>query len=212
MSWCDGRQSRGVHERLTPHFSFFSHGCAGLPRVHRRSGWSRRRRCGRITLIDFEHIYDSTTLFIYSGHLLVFNPGERDAELTVTAYYEDREPDQFRLQAPAGASTESNPLGWPIRRGGYFALKIESDLPVICQATLGWANTGGDLSWGAPTKNGSKVRETAKSYMAIQTLARHWYVAMQSSSAMGSGTRPRNGSPMPRLTPCGSASRSGRSC
>ena len=52
-------------------------------------------------LVDFENTTDSTTLFAMTGHLTVFNPGRRDADLTVTAYYEDH---RARPVHPPGAS------------------------------------------------------------------------------------------------------------
>lgn len=128
-------------------------------------------------LVDFENTTDSTTLFALTGHLTVFNPGTRDADLTVTAYYEDHEPDRFILRARAGSSNESNTSQWPLRRNTIFALKVESTEPVICQATVGWTNTAGRYEWGAATRSPNGARETAKSYMAIRTLARHWLYA-----------------------------------
>jgi hypothetical protein len=48
---------------------------------------------------------------------------------------------------------------------------------VICQATIGWSNTLGDYGIQATTHSRDGVREAAKSYTAIQSLARHWYYA-----------------------------------
>jgi hypothetical protein len=126
-------------------------------------------------LIDYEDSKDTTTNFANISHLIVFNPGARDAELTVSAYYEDHEPDRFSLRAPAGATTETISPDMPIRHGSKFALKVESSEPVICQAGLGWTNTGGRFGWGARTKSGGVVRESAKSYLALRRLSRHWF-------------------------------------
>jgi hypothetical protein len=111
------------------------------------------------------------------GHLLVYNPGSRDADLTVTVYHEDRDPDHFPLRAHAHTSTESNYTQWPITPNSRCALQVESSEPVICQATIGWTNTGNDYRPQATTKSPRGVRETAKSYMSIPALARKWYLA-----------------------------------
>ncbi|TEU08938.1 MAG: hypothetical protein E3J25_11135 [Anaerolineales bacterium] len=54
---------------------------------------------------------------------------------------------------------------------------LESERPVICQSTVGWNNAKNNYRPGAPTKIEPEVRECAKSYMAIDQLARDWYVA-----------------------------------
>jgi hypothetical protein len=128
-------------------------------------------------LIDFEHEDDPATLHSTLGHLIIFNPGSTDARIVVTAFYEDHEPDRFSLVARANASTESNSAQWSIQRGRRFALKVESNLPVICQATIGWTNTGGNYAWGALTKSAGGPRETARSYGSLTTLARNWFYA-----------------------------------
>src|SRR6516165_9674203 len=128
-------------------------------------------------LIDYEYQVDATNGFATMGHLLVYNPGPRPVPLTVTVYYEDREPQQLHLLAPAQASTETNYSQWPLTPNGRCALRVTSPEPVVCQATVGWTNTGNDYSPRAATKSPRGVRETAKSYQAIPELARTWYLA-----------------------------------
>jgi len=128
-------------------------------------------------LLDHNYIVDEENLFGEFGHLLAFNPGPRDAHLKVTIFYEDREPETFNLTAPAGKSSESNYGNWPVRPGARFALRVESDEPIVCQSTVGWNNTRNDYAPGAKTKSPHGVRECAKSYMALTTLSRDWYVA-----------------------------------
>lgn len=127
-------------------------------------------------LLDHNYIVDDQRLFGEFGHLLAFNPGPRDADLTVTVYYEDREPETFALKAPAGKSSESNYGGWPVKPGGRFALRVESTEPIICQSTVGWNNTRNDYSPHAQTRSPQGIRECAKSYMSVTALARDWYL------------------------------------
>lgn len=128
-------------------------------------------------LLDHNYIVDEESFFGEFGHLLAFNPGPRDAHLKVAIFYEDREPETFSLTAPAGKSSESNYSNWPVKPGARFALRVESDEPIVCQSTVGWNNTRNDYSPGAQTKSPHGVRECAKSYMAITTLSKDWYVA-----------------------------------
>jgi hypothetical protein len=128
-------------------------------------------------LIDFEYIVDEDALVGTTGHLLVFNPGPRNAELQVTVYYEDREPDDFHLTVPAGTSGESNYEDWPVVPNVRFALEVQSSEPVVCQFTGGWNNTKNDFSSEARTRSPQGIRECSKSYMAITQLGRDWYVA-----------------------------------
>jgi hypothetical protein len=127
-------------------------------------------------LLDHNYIVDRERLFGEFGHLLAFNPGPRDAELTVTVYYEDREPEAFSLQAPAGKSSESNYGRWPVKPNTRFAIRVESAEPLVCQSTIGWNNTMNDYSPKAATRSPHGVRECAKSYMAITRLAHDWYL------------------------------------
>jgi hypothetical protein len=128
-------------------------------------------------LIDYEYLVDAEHGFATMGHLLIYNPGERDADVTVTVYQEDQEPGQLHLRAAAQASTESNYTAWPVTPNHRCALKVESSEPVVCQATVGWTNTGNDYRPQAATTSPHGVRETAKSYTSIPALARTWYLA-----------------------------------
>lgn len=128
-------------------------------------------------LIDLEHRNDSTALRATMSHLVVFNPGPRPARLDAAAYYEDREPDRFTLEAAPNTSTETNSGKWPIRAGARFALALQSSEPVVAQATIGWTNTNGNYRLGARTLSPRGPRETAKSYQSITGLARRWYYA-----------------------------------
>lgn len=110
------------------------------------------------------------------GHLLVFNPGDVDAEVKVTLYFEDQPPRAFALTAPAQRSTETNYTLWPVQPNVRFALQVESSQPVVCQSTNGWNNTANDYTPSAKTLSPHGVRECAKSYLAITTLSRDWYL------------------------------------
>jgi len=128
-------------------------------------------------LIDHEYRFDNETLFATIGHLLVYNPGERDSEVAVTVYYEDREPKSFALATPARQSVETNYTRWPVQPGQRFALKVESPVPVVCQSTNGWNATANDYGLKAVTNSPRGVRECALSYMAITALSTDWYTA-----------------------------------
>jgi len=127
-------------------------------------------------LIDQEYRVDEESLFATMGHLLVFNPGQRDLELEATVYFEGAEPKTFALPAPAGQSTESNYANWPVEPNTLFALAVESPEPVACQCTIGWNVTNNDYAPQAATKSPLGVRECAKSYAAIVALSREWYL------------------------------------
>ena len=127
-------------------------------------------------LLDHNYVVDPERLFGEFGHLLAFNPGPHDADLQVTVYFEDREPETFALKAPAGKSSESNYGNWPVRPNQRFALRVESSEPIICQSTIGWNNTMNDYSPKARTHSPQGVRECAKSYLAITTLSTDWYL------------------------------------
>lgn len=128
-------------------------------------------------LIDHEYVEDRERLYGEFGHLLAFNPGPHDAELTVTIFFEDREPVTFPFLAPAGKSSETNYAKWPVQPNTRFALRVESPVPLVCQSTNGWNVTLNDYSPHAATKSPLGQRETAKSYMALTRLATDWYVA-----------------------------------
>jgi hypothetical protein len=128
-------------------------------------------------LIDYDYWLDETTLYASMGHLLVFVPGPRDAQVQVTVYYEDHDPASFVMNARAGASTETNYTQWPVSPNTRFALRVESSEPAVCQSTIGWNNAGNDYTVGAKTQSPHGVRECARSYMAIGQLSREWYLA-----------------------------------
>ena len=127
-------------------------------------------------LIDHEYLVDTQSLHATMGHLLVFNPGESQAELKITLFFEDKPPIHFPLTAPAKLSTETNYERWPIQPGVRFALMVESSQPVVCQSTNGWNNTANNYVSGAKTLSPHGVRECAKSYLAITQLSKDWYL------------------------------------
>lgn len=131
-------------------------------------------------LIDHTYTLDEETFFSTGGHLLAFNPGPRDADLTVTIYYETdaHEPDTLSFVAAAGKTFETNYRRWPILKPNVkFALKVESSEPVVCQITAGWNNAKSNFSPNAPTRSPHGVRECARSYTALSWLSLDWYVA-----------------------------------
>ena len=65
-------------------------------------------------LIDHHYLADEAKRYGEFGHLLAFNPGARDADLTLTFYFEDREPEVIHQKARACQSTESNYSQWPM--------------------------------------------------------------------------------------------------
>ena len=73
------------------------------------------------------------------GHesLLILNPGDEDADLSITVYYEDREPDVIGGQCVAARRVRCFRMDQPIGECripfGQYALKIRSSVPVICQ-------------------------------------------------------------------------------
>jgi hypothetical protein len=127
-------------------------------------------------LIDYPYQFDERRRYGIMGHLLVFNPGGRDASCRITVYREDREPVTFPFAAPARASSETNYAAWPIEPGCHVALAVEADRPVCCQATVGWNNSLNDYSPAARTLSPHGVREAVTSYLAITRLSRDWYL------------------------------------
>jgi hypothetical protein len=127
-------------------------------------------------LIDHNYVQDDKKLYGEFGHLLAFNPGSIDADLTLTFYFEDREPVSIQQKAPAGQSTESNYGNWPVKPGQRFALKVDSTQPLACQSTIGWNVTLNDYGPHAKTLSPGGIRECAKSYNAIGELAVDWYL------------------------------------
>lgn len=128
-------------------------------------------------LIDFDYWLDEKALHASMGHLLVYNPGSQGAQVETTIYFEDREPASFSLSAAGGTSTETNYTKWPVKPNSRFALAVQSPVPVVCQATIGWNNAGNDYTTGAKTHSPHGVRECARSYHAITQLGRDWYLA-----------------------------------
>jgi hypothetical protein len=128
-------------------------------------------------LLDLECRADRETLEGTMSHVLLFNPGRREAEVAVTAYFEDREPERFTLKARPGTTTESNCRDWPVESGRRYAFQLTSPEPVVTQATLGWNNTANHLQEGARTQSPRGPREAATSYLAIPRLATRWFVA-----------------------------------
>jgi hypothetical protein len=128
-------------------------------------------------LVDFTYVRDAATRAATEGHLVVFNPSATPADLDVTVYFEEREPEHVRLRAEAGASTESSFASWPVHPGDRFALAVTSPIPVVAQATIGWNNVGNDAGPAARALDGGRPREAAASYMAIPALAERWYLA-----------------------------------
>jgi hypothetical protein len=129
-------------------------------------------------LIDQMYTVDEEHLFGTGGHLLALNPGSRNADLKVTIYYEDRDPDTVSFVAPASRTFETNYRNWDLLKPNVrFALKVESSEPLVCQATTGWNNTMSNFSPHANTLSPNGVRECAKSCTAITRLSNDWYVA-----------------------------------
>ena len=75
----------------------------------------------------------------FPGHesLIILNPNDRDAEVSVTLYFEDREPVTPPAQTVGARRVRcirmDRPIGsFPVPFGQY-ALKLESSVPVVCQ-------------------------------------------------------------------------------
>jgi hypothetical protein len=128
-------------------------------------------------LIDHNYLLDEKKQYGEFGHLLAFNPASIDADMTLTFYFEDRDPVSIAQKAFAGQSTESNYGNWPVKPGQRFALQVDSTLPLACQSTIGWNVTSNDYSPKASTLSPGGIRECAKSYTAISALAVDWYLA-----------------------------------
>ena len=73
------------------------------------------------------------------GHesLLLLNPNASDAEVRLTVYFEDRQPDELAPLTVGARRVRCIRMDQPI--GGYqvpfgqYALKVESTVPVVCQ-------------------------------------------------------------------------------
>lgn len=128
-------------------------------------------------LLDFESSVDARAGERTAGFLVVFNPSSQPADFDVTVYFEDRDPQSFRLTARAGATTAFHATEWPIKPTGRFALEVRAAQPVIAQATLGWDDAAGNGAPDATTTSPRGLREAATSYVAIPGLADRWYLA-----------------------------------
>ena len=73
------------------------------------------------------------------GHesLVIFNPNNTDADVTITVYFTGREPDDLAPQRVAAQRVRCIRMDEPIDGYrvpfGQYALKLESSSPVICQ-------------------------------------------------------------------------------
>jgi len=73
------------------------------------------------------------------GHesLVILNPNASDAEITLTVYYDDREPEQPSVQVVKACRVRCIRMDEPIDGYqvpfGQYALKLESSVPIICQ-------------------------------------------------------------------------------
>jgi hypothetical protein len=73
------------------------------------------------------------------GHesLVILNPNDRDAEITATIYYTDREPERAGVEIVKARRVRcirtDEGIGGVRVPFGQYALKIESSTPVICQ-------------------------------------------------------------------------------
>ena len=73
------------------------------------------------------------------GHesLIMLNPGDQDAEVVITVYFEDREPDVLPSQLVAARRVRCMTISDPIDDYqiplGQYALKLESSVPLVCQ-------------------------------------------------------------------------------
>jgi hypothetical protein len=128
-------------------------------------------------LPDYEYRSDSAQGFATSNHLVVFNPGARDASVSIRILFEDQPPKTVPLRVPAMSSVETNQAKWPVVPNSRFGIVLTSDEPVIAQATIGWTNTFNDYSDTARARDGGKARETALSYLAHQSTATRWMLA-----------------------------------
>ncbi len=128
-------------------------------------------------ILDFAFLMDDVELTGEGGELVIFDPSPGEANVEITAYFADKEPQTARVKTRPGASTAWNSAELPVERGDRFAMKIESSEPVFVQATIAWNNTAHSFLRTADTKSQYLQREAATSYKSITTLARRWYVA-----------------------------------
>lgn len=128
-------------------------------------------------LIDYEYLFNAESGFASMGHLLAFNPGSRETQAQVKIYFENDEPARFDLAIPAGQCVETNYEKWPVQPNSRFALQVDSDEPVVCQATVGWNNSWNKYAPDVLTHAPEGVRECAKSYLAHDRLSRESFIA-----------------------------------
>jgi len=124
-------------------------------------------------LLYNNYFEDEITGFAEFGHLLTYNPGTEDADINLTFYYEDKCTSSLKLKAFAETTTESNYATWKIEKPLRFAYKVESPVPLACQATIGWNNVMND--YRSFHEVDPRHRECVISYMAIDKLANDWY-------------------------------------
>lgn len=125
-------------------------------------------------LLDNHYILDKARNYATFGHLLAYNPGAKDVEISLTIYNEERDTQSLKLPVKAGRTNESNWVGWKIIAPGQrFAYKVESPEPLACQVTYDWNNIGN--AWPASDQLPKGGGECAGSYMAIRSLSTDWY-------------------------------------
>jgi hypothetical protein len=73
------------------------------------------------------------------GHesLLLLNPTDEDAEVVLTVYFEDREPDVLPVEVVGARRVRcirtDEPIGEYRIPLGQYALKVDSTVPLVCQ-------------------------------------------------------------------------------
>lgn len=131
---------------------------------------------GEHYLLDLEHVDDAERGIATESHVLVFNPGSEPARLVATVYFEARAPERLTIVADPARNTDLRTERFPARAGERFAVRLESDRPVACQATVGWTNTRGDYRPAAVSREPEGQREVARSYLSTRALATDWLV------------------------------------
>ena len=73
------------------------------------------------------------------GHesLVILNPGNTDAEVTLTVYHPDAPPDRLPMQRVEAERVRCIRMDEPIDdyrvQPGQYALRLESTVPIVCQ-------------------------------------------------------------------------------
>lgn len=130
----------------------------------------------RYYLLYNRYLADEKTKIGQLGHLLAYNIGVADAQLDLTVFYEDCEPDHLKLPARAGKSNESNWESWKmVKPGKNFSYMVESPEPLACQVTIGQNNTANSYLFSPGLRQ--DYREAVLAYAAIDRLANNWYHA-----------------------------------